>query len=65
MAGEMGNWVSDYKIANLGDNEVMCAMNVTDMQAFGNFMSDPKEIQWDIDNGAKYKAYMLEKMKDG
>ena len=61
----MGNWVSNYKIANLVDNEVMCGTNVTDMQAFRNFMSDTKEIQRDIDNGAKYKAYILEEMKDG
>ena len=43
----------------------MCGTNVTDMQAFRNFMSDTKETQRDIDNGAKYKAYMLEEMKDG
>ena len=61
----MGNWVSNYKIANLLDNEVICATNVTDTQAFRNFMSDPKEIQRDINNGAKYKAYILEEMKDG
>ena len=42
----------------------MCAMNCTDMEALGAFMSDPAEIQWDKDNGAVYKAYMMSEMTE-
>ena len=65
MAGEMGKWVSEYRLADLGDGKVMCAMNVTDMESFGSLISSPEEAQWDIDNGAKYKSYMMEEMQDG
>ena len=41
MAGPMGKWVTDYRLTDLGNNEVMCCMNVTDMDALGAFMSDP------------------------
>ena len=42
----------------------MCAMNCKDMEALGAFMSDPAEMQWDEDNGAVYKAYMMSEMTD-
>jgi|TARA_A200000113_G_scaffold147323_1_gene132600 hypothetical protein len=64
MAGPMGQWITEYRIADLGNNEVMCAMNCTDMEALGAFMSDPAEIQWDKDNGAVYKAYMMSEMTE-
>ena len=28
----------------------------------GKFMSSPEEMQWDKDNGAVYKAYLMEEM---
>ena len=40
-AGDMGKWVSKYRLSDLGNNEVMCAMDCTDMEAMGAFMSDP------------------------
>ena len=64
MAGPMGQWITEYRIADLGNNEVMCAMNCTDMEALGAFMSDPAEMQWDKDNGAVYKAYMMSEMTE-
>ena len=64
MAGPMGQWITEYRIADLGNNEVMCAMNCTDMEALGAFMSDPAEIQWDKDNGAVYKAYKMSEMTE-
>ena len=63
LAGEVGNWVSEWRIADLGNGEVMCVMNVTDMESFGAFMSSPEEAQWDKDNGAVYKAYMMQEME--
>lgn len=63
MAGEVGNWVSEWRIADLGNGEVMCVMNVTDMESFGAFMNSPEEAQWDKDNGAVYKAYMMQEME--
>ena len=38
MAGPMGKLISEYRLADLGNNEVMCAMNCTDMEAMGAFM---------------------------
>lgn len=63
MAGPMGEWVTEYRIADLGGGECMCAMNVTNMEALGQFMSDPAEVQWDKDHGANYKAYMMQEME--
>ena len=58
MAGPMGKIISEYRLADLGNNEIMCAMNCTDMEAMGVFMADPAEMQRDKDNGAVYKAYI-------
>ena len=52
MAGPMGQWIREYRLADLGNNEVMCAMNCTNMEAMGAFMADPAEMQWYKDNGA-------------
>ena len=62
MAGPMGPHVTEYRLAELGDGGVMCVMNCTNMEEMGNFMSSPEEIQSDKDNGAVYKAYMMEEM---
>ena len=62
MTGPMGKWVTDYRLTDLGNNEVMCCMNVIDMDALGAFMSDPAEVQWDKDNGAVYKAYSMQEI---
>ena len=64
MAGPAGEWVSEYRLADLGNNERMFAANVTDFDAMGAFMSSPAEVQWDKDNGAVYKVYTLEEMQD-
>jgi hypothetical protein len=64
MAGEMGKWISEFRLSDLGNKEVMCAMNCTNMDAMGAFMSDPAEVQWDKDNGAVYKAYMMTEMTE-
>ncbi|MDB3861794.1 hypothetical protein N9301_09995 [Paracoccaceae bacterium] len=64
MAGPAGEWVSEYRLADLGNNELMFAANVTDFDAMGAFMSNPAEVQWDKDNGAVYKVYTLEEMQD-
>ena len=63
MAGPAGEFVSEYRLADLGNNELMFAANVTDFDAMGEFMSNPSEIQWDKDNGAVYKVYTLEEMQ--
>ena len=63
MAGPAGEFVSEYRLADLGNNELMFAANVTDFDAMGEFMSNPFEIQWDKDNGAVYKVYTLEEMQ--
>ena len=63
MAGPMSTWISDYRLAELGGGEVMCAMNCTNMEEMGKSMSSPEETQWDKDNGAAYKTYFMEEMK--
>ena len=62
MAGPMGAHVVEYRLADLGGGEVMCVMNCTNMEEMGKFMSSPEEMQWDKDNGAVYKAYLMEEM---
>ncbi len=63
MAGPMSVWISEYRLADLGGGEVMCAMNCTNMEEMGKFTSSPEETQWDKDNGAVYKAYFMEEMQ--
>ena len=62
MAGPMGAHVTEYLLAYLGGGEVMCGMNCTNMEEMGKFMSSPEKMQWDKDNGAVYKAYLMEEM---
>ena len=38
-------------------------MNVTDMGSFGAFMNSPEEAQCDKDNGAVFKAYIMQEME--
>ena len=63
MAGPINAWISESRLADLGGGEVMCAMNCTNMEEMGKFMSSPGEIQWDKDNGADYKAHFMEEMQ--
>ena len=63
MAGPMGAWISEYRMADLGGGEVMCAMNCINMEEMGKFMSSPEEMQRDKDNDAVYKAYFMEEMQ--
>tara|TARA_E500000178_G_scaffold284662_1_gene285982 strand:+ start:146 stop:406 length:261 start_codon:yes stop_codon:yes gene_type:complete len=64
MAGDIGNLVTEYRLTDLGNKEIMCAMNCTDMEAMGALLSDPAEMQWDKDNGAAYKPYMMTEMTE-
>ena len=45
MAGPIGAWISEYRMADLGGNELMCAMNCTNMKEMGKFMSSPEEME--------------------
>ena len=63
MAGPAGEFCTEYRLADLGDGEVMFCANVTDFEKMGAFMSDPAEVKWDKDNGAVYKIYTLEEMQ--
>ena len=58
----LGSFVSEYKLADLGDGEFMMCANVTDFEKMGAFMSNPERMQWDTDNGAVYKSYTLSEM---
>ena len=63
MAGPAGEFCSEYRLADLGNGEVMFCANVTNFEKMGAFMSNPAEVQWDKDNGAVYKVYTLEEMQ--
>lgn len=63
MAGPAGEFCTEYRLADLGNGEVMFCANVTDFEKMGAFMSNPAEVQWDKDNGAVYKVYTLEEMQ--
>ncbi len=62
MAGPISACVTEYRMADLGGGEVMCALNCTNMEEMGKFMRSSEEMQWDKDNGAVYKAYMMEEV---
>ena len=62
MKGEAGKWVTDWRFAEIGAKEFMACMDISNMEAFGVFMSSPEELQWDKDNGCKYTVYGLEEM---
>ena len=59
----LGSFVSEYKLADLGEGEFMMCANVTDFEKMGAFMSNPERVQWDKDNGAIYKGYSLSEME--
>ena len=59
----LGLFVSDYKLANLGNDEFMMSANVNDFEKMGEFISNPERMQWDKDNGAVYKGYTLSEMQ--
>ena len=63
VAGPMSSYITEYRLADLGGGEAMCAMNCTNMEEMGKFMSSAEEMQWDKDNGADYKAYFMEEMQ--
>ena len=64
MAAGAGDFVTEWRFAELGEKEFMACMNVTDMEAMGAFMSSPEELQWDKDNGCEYTIYGLEEMTE-
>ena len=51
MAAGAGEFITDFRFAELGKKEFMACMNVTDIEAMGAFRSSPEELQWDRDNG--------------
>ena len=64
MAAGAGDFVTEWRFAELGEKEFMACMNVTDMEAMGAFMSSPEELQWDKDNGCEYTVYGMEEMTE-
>lgn len=62
MKSGAGEFVTDWRFAEVSDKEFMACMNVTDMEAMGAFMSSPEELQWDKDNGCEYTVYSMEEM---
>ena len=64
MAAGAGDFVTEWRFAELGEKEFMACMNVTDMEAMGAFMSSPEELQWDKDNGCEYTVYGMEVMTE-
>ena len=57
-------FVSEWHLADLGDNKFSWFGNITDMEAMGAMMSDPEEVAWDEENGAVYKVYSMVEMTD-
>ena len=64
LAAGAGDFVTEWRFAELGEKEFMACMNVTDMEAMGAFMSSPAELQWDKDNGCEYTVYGMEEMTE-
>ena len=42
MKSGAGEFVTDWRFAELSDKEFMACMNVTDLEAMGTFMSSPR-----------------------
>ena len=42
MAAGAGEFITEWRFAELGEKEFMACMNVTDMEAMGAMMSDPE-----------------------
>ena len=64
MAAGAGEFITEWRFAEIGEKEFMACMNVTDMEAMGAFMSSPEELQWDKDNGCEYTVYGMEEMTE-
>ena len=59
-----GEFVTEWRFAEVGEKEFMACMNISDMEAMGAFMSSPEELQWDKDNGCEYTVYGMEEMTE-
>ena len=59
-----GEFLTEWRFAEVSEKEFMACMNVTDMEAMGAFMSNPEELQWDKDNGCEYTVYGMEVMTE-
>ena len=59
-----GEFLTEWRFAEVSEKEFMACMNVTDMEAMGAFMNSPEELQWDKDNGCKYTVYCMGEMTE-
>ena len=64
MAAGAGEFITEWRFAELGEKEFMACMNVNDMEATGAFMNSPEELQWDRDNACEYSVYGMEEMTE-
>ena len=64
MAAGAGEFIAEWRFAELGEKEFMACMHVTNMEAMGTFMNSPEELQWDSDNGCEYTVYGMEEMTE-
>ena len=64
MKSDADEFLTEWRFAEVGEKEFMVFMNVIDMEAMGEFMSSPEELQWDKDNGCKHTVYGIEEMTE-
>ena len=57
LAGPTAEFVDEYRLAHLGNGEIIFCAKVNDFEKMGAFMSNPAEVQWDKDHGFVYKVY--------
>ena len=59
-----GEFLTEWRFAEVGEKEFMACMNVTEMEEMCAFMNSPEELQWDKDNGCKYTVNGMEEMTE-
>ena len=54
-----GEFCSEWKLANTGNNGFVWLGNITDLNGMSVFLSTNEEIKWDKDKGSVYKIYTI------
>ena len=64
MARDVCKFCSEWKLADMGNNEFVWLGNITDMEGMGAFLSTDEEVKWDKDNGCIYKIYTMSEISE-
>ncbi len=57
-------YCSEWKLADIGNNDFVWLGNITDMDSMGAFLTTDEEMKWDKDNGCVYKLYTMSEISE-